>query len=210
MSSILDSISKTSLLTAAMRAVETNRTLEQGRLFSDPYAEILAGDEGKNILEKAIKASGDQPAIAIRTRFVDDKMSAAIKNGCRQIVILASGMDTRAYRLNFSQDICIFELDREEVLNYKSEKLLSLKPKSVEPHSHLISIPVDLKTDWTSSLVKAGFKKSEKTFWLVEGLLMYLHEEDVITLFNRINSLVSKDDRLVFDILSQSLLKARL
>ena len=125
----MDAIAKTSLLTAAMRAVETKRSDEQGRLFSDPYAELLAGEEGTDLLKRAIAASGDQPAIAVRTYFIDQKIKEALQKGVRQIVMLAAGMDTRAYRFSFPQGTCLFELDRPEVLSYKQEKLKDVKPQ---------------------------------------------------------------------------------
>ena len=199
----MDGIARTSLLTAAMRAAETNRSQSEGRLFSDPYAELLAGDEGRTLREKAIAESGDQPAIAIRTYFMDQKITEALKQGAKQIVILAAGMDTRAYRLSFPKDTQVFELDRKEVLEYKKEKLNKTQPQCI-----LKSLAVDLRNDWQDKLVSAGFKKNTQTLWLVEGLLMYLEESQVSTLLERINSLASVKDIMLFDILSRTLLDA--
>jgi methyltransferase (TIGR00027 family) len=200
----MDSIAKTSLLTAAMRAVETNRTEAEGRLFQDPYAELLAGAEGFSILKQAIAAAGDQPAIAIRTAFMDKQISdAVLARGVRQVVMLAAGMDTRAYRMKFPSDLKIFELDRKEVLEYKSLKLSHVKP--VCQH---VQLAVDLRHDWTSLLVKSGFQRGEKTLWLVEGLMMYLEEADVLNLIAKINSLSISGDEILFDILSRTLLEA--
>jgi methyltransferase (TIGR00027 family) len=198
----MDSIAKTSLLTAAMRAVETNRSESEGRLFTDPYAELLAGDEGKTLLVKAIAAAGEQPAIAIRTYFMDQKIINAAKGGVRQIVMLAAGMDTRAYRLTLPKGTRIFEFDRQEVLDYKKEKL-----KNVQPLCEVSSIAVDLRNDWQDKLIHAGFKKKEQTLWLVEGLLMYLEESQVNALIERINTLASTSDIMLFDILSRTLLE---
>jgi methyltransferase (TIGR00027 family) len=199
----MDSIAKTSLLTAAMRAVESQRTDQQGRLFSDPYADLLAGSEGYNLLQKAIAASGNQPSIAIRTFFIDQKISQALQGGVRQIVMLASGMDTRAYRFSFPKGVRIFELDRAEVLDYKQTKLYNVQPQC-ERHA----IPVDLRKDWQGKLIHAGFKQGEQTLWLVEGLLMYLDGQQVELLLNRINDLARANDILLFDVLSQSLIEA--
>lgn len=199
----MDSIAKTSLLTAAMRAVETNRSDSEGRLFSDPYAELLAGDEGRDILQKAIAASGEQPAIAIRTAYMDRKFTQALHQGARQVVMLASGMDTRAYRLEFPEGTRLYELDRKEVLDYKQGKLVNTKAQCQRT-----AIPVDLATDWTPLLLQAGFRKGIRTLWMVEGLLMYLDESQVMALFAKINSLSSFGDFMLFDILSQTLLKA--
>lgn len=199
----MDSIAKTSLLTAAMRAVESKRLESEGRMFSDPYAELLAGQEGVDLLQRAIAAAGEQPAIAIRTAFMDQKIQEAIQCGVRQIVMLAAGMDTRAYRLAFPPGCQIFELDRPEVLDYKKQKLSQVKPLCAR-----VALPLDLRLDWSEKLLQAGFKKGVPTLWLVEGLLMYLSESDALTLLQRINNLSQAKDYLLFDILSQTLLQA--
>lgn len=196
-------VARTSLLVAAMRAVETKRSDSEGRLFSDPFAEILAGPEGLNILESAIKEVGPQPAIAIRTAFIDEKIMNALNSGIRQIVILAAGMDSRPFRLNFPNATKVFELDQPEVLKYKHEKLLQEKPKCDRK-----TIALDLRDEWQKKLIEVGFNKAEKTLWLVEGLIMYLDENQVTTLFTRINTLAAPDDILLCDIFNRYLLES--
>ncbi|XGC81997.1 class I SAM-dependent methyltransferase [Bdellovibrio bacteriovorus] len=199
----MDGIGKTSLLVAAMRAAESKRPDTEGRLFTDPFAEKLAGPEGFALLNKAIEISGDQPAIAIRTRFIDDRIKEALNNGYRQIVMLAAGMDARAFRLDFPAGTTLFEVDRKEVLDYKKEKLAEAKPRC-ERHT----IASDLRQEWKNMLLNAGFKPKEKTIWMTEGLLMYLDEADVHTVIEKITQLAAKDDILLFDILSRTLLEA--
>lgn len=199
----MNGVALTSLLVAAMRAAETKRSDSEGRLFSDPFAETLAGDEGFTLMKRAIDAVGDQPAIAVRTAFIDEKFKNALNDGVRQIVIVAAGMDSRSYRLNFPEGTKVFELDQPEVLKYKSEKLINVKPNCLRK-----AIEVDLREEWQSKLLEAGFNLSEKTLWSVEGLLMYLDEEQVITLFERINTLASTNDILLFDIFTRNLLDA--
>ena len=199
----MNGVAMTSLLVAAMRAAETKRNDNEGRLFSDPFAETLAGDLGFKIMQKAIDEVGDQPAIAIRTAFIDEKFNNALKDGVRQIVILAAGMDSRSFRLNFPAGAKVYELDQSEVLKYKNEKLENQTPKCQR-----VAIEVDLREEWQDKLIKAGFKLNERTLWCVEGLLMYLTEEQVITLFERINKLSSANDILLFDIFTRSMLEA--
>jgi methyltransferase (TIGR00027 family) len=199
----MDPIAKTSLLTAAMRAVESKRRESEGRLFSDPYAELLAGPEGAELLQRAIAESGEQPAIAVRTSYMDKKIEHFVAEGICQIVILAAGMDTRSYRLNIPNGVVIFELDRKEVLDYKQDKLKNTKPKCERR-----TLSLDLRDEWQEQLVQIGFKVNYRTLWLVEGLLMYLDESQVKTLFSRINSLASKKDVMLFDILTKTLLDA--
>jgi methyltransferase (TIGR00027 family) len=197
----MDSVAKTSLLTAAMRAVESNRSYTEGRLFTDPYAELLAGEEGKELLRKAVTASGDNPAIAVRTFFIDSRINLAFDSGVRQFVFLAAGMDTRVYRMSFPADARVFELDKKKVLDYKRQKL-----SGVETKCELIALPLDLREDWPKQLQRAGWDKTQKTLWLAEGLTMYLHEMQVMQLLERINTLAQSGDIFLFDILNKFLL----
>jgi methyltransferase (TIGR00027 family) len=198
-----DAVAKTSLLTAAMRAVETNRSDNEGRLFTDPFAEILAGNEGFSILEQVIAEVGEQPSIPLRTRYFDERIKQACAQGIRQFVILAAGMDTRAYRLPFPDGTRIFELDRPEVLSYKQEKL-----GEALPHCVRHTVGVDLREEWQSKLIEAGMNTTERTLWLVEGLLLYLEEAAVLTLFEKLDSLLVPNSILLFDVLGRSLLDA--
>lgn len=199
----MDSIAKTSLLTAAMRALETQRSEAEGRLFSDPYADLLAGDEGKLLLQRAIAVSGEQPAVPIRTAFMDQRINHFICEGVHQVVILAAGMDTRSFRLNLPKETVIFELDRQEVFAYKIEKLRDVRPNCIRK-----ILPVDLREEWHEQLKQSGFKRNERTLWLVEGLLMYLEETQVRALFSRLSMLSSPNDVMLLDILSKTLLQA--
>lgn len=199
----LDGVAKTALLIAAMRATETKRSDQEGRLFNDPFAEKLAGKEGFSILENAITEVGDQPAIPIRTRFYDDRIIRAIAEGIHQIVILAAGMDARAYRMPFTNDIQVFELDRQEVLDYKQSIL-----GNTQHHCQRFPVAVDFNGEWQNQLLQAGLNTSKPTLWLMEGLLMYLNETTVTALFKKINALSPIKSILIFDVIGSTLLKA--
>ena len=196
-----DAVAKTSLLIAAIRAVETNRSEKEGRLFTDPFAEVLAGSEGFSILEQVLAEAGEQHGIVLRTRYFDDRIMHGLAQGIRQIVILAAGMDTRAYRLSFPDGTRVFELDRPEVLSYKQEKL-----GNTLLHCKRHAVGVDLREEWQSKLIQAGMNTTERTLWLVEGLLIYLEEAAVVTLFEKIDSLSVPNSILLFDVLGRSLL----
>lgn len=200
---IFDAVAKTSLLTAAIRAEETNRSENEGRLFTDPFAEALAGSEGFSILEQVSAELGEQPGIVLRTRYFDDQVMQGLAQGIRQIVLLAAGMDTRAYRLSFPDGTQVFELDRPEVLSYKQEKLGDALSQCIRH-----TVGVDLREEWQSKLVQAGMNPSERTLWLVEGLLVYLDEASVLTLFEKVDSLSVSNSILLFDVLGRSLLDA--
>jgi methyltransferase (TIGR00027 family) len=199
----LDPIAKTSLLTAAIRAVESNRSENERRLFTDPLAAALAGHEGFSILEQVLAEIGEQASVPLRTRYFDERINHASAGGIRQIVILAAGMDSRAYRLPFPDGTRVFELDKPEVLSLKQERL-----GEALPHCVRYTVAVDLQDEWQAALLQGGMDPSESILWLVEGLLLYLVEADVLTLFERIDRLSNANSILLFDVLGRSLLDA--
>ena len=200
----INPIGKTSLLVAAMRALESKRSVEQGRLFSDPFAEDLAGAEGFELFHEAVKIAGDQPAVPIRTKYFDDRLQVALNSGIRQIVVLAAGMDARAFRLSFPSETKLFEIDRTEVLDYKNKKL-----EHFSPHCLRLCLAADLiHDDWGNDLLLKGFHPENKTLWIVEGLSMYLEEQDFIKVFKKISSLSSSNSIFLCDILNRHLLQS--
>ncbi|MEX2984491.1 class I SAM-dependent methyltransferase [Streptomyces sp. C36] len=194
----LDPVAKTALLTAAMRARESARA---DALFHDPLAAKLAGPSAMALLETV----GDVAAIPVRTRFFDEAIGGAVGHGGpRQLVIVAAGMDTRAYRLGLPDDVTVYELDRPELLDRK-EQLAA----GVAPACRRVAVGVDLAAaGWEEALAGAGFRADLPTCWLVEGLTQYLREPDVHTLFERISALSAPGSHLLTDFVSARLLAA--
>ncbi|MGK5548155.1 class I SAM-dependent methyltransferase [Streptomyces sp. URMC 127] len=190
----LDAVAGTARLTAAVRARETERA---DRLFGDPYAAALAGDPGRESLAE----HGDVPVIPVRTRWYDDAVAGVAQAGVRQFVLLAAGMDTRAYRLPLPADTVVYELDRPELLTLKG-RLLS----GAEPRCARVPVGVDLAADWTGALRAAGFQPERPACWLVEGLVQYLHEPSVQSLFDRVTGLSAPGSHVLTDIVGRSLL----
>src|SRR5579859_5914804 len=96
---VFDPLAKTALWTASMRARETDR---EDRLFADPLAALLAGDEGPQIMrrfEGNVQKGVEDPVLAVRTKFLDDEIAAFAAAGVHQFAFVAAGMDTRAFRL---------------------------------------------------------------------------------------------------------------
>ena len=183
--SISDSVGATALMVAAVRAAESNRAVP---LINDPYARMLVADEGGGVFSSILDGSltdrlaAKDPAAAailsymedyqaVRTHFFDTFFTEAAAAGIRQFVILASGLDTRAYRLNWPQDAVVYEVDLPTVLEYKASELAS---HGVYPRATVREVGVDLRDDWPTVLKQQGFDLSEPTAWLAEGLLMYL------------------------------------
>jgi methyltransferase (TIGR00027 family) len=192
-------IAKTALLVAAIRSNESKRA---DRLFEDPFAEALAGEEGFATLAAYRAAAGPGvPIIEVRTLHLDEGLAHASRGGIRQVVLLAAGLDARAYRLDWPAGTRVFELDQPEVLAYKASVL-----SSASPRCERIAIPVDLRTDWTLALIVAGFDRGARTAWLIEGLLQYLTAENVGVLMDRVDALSATGSVAHFDLAGRVLL----
>jgi methyltransferase (TIGR00027 family) len=183
-----------------MRAIETERP--EGRLCEDPYARALAGAEGLATLAQSEAELGvGPPVIPVRTRFCDDRMRAALDDGIDQIVILAAGMDSRAFRMAMRPEVQVFEVDRPEIFAHKEPRLDGARPRGVRT-----IVPIDLADEWPRALVERGMAPSKRTFWLVEGLLVYLEAPAVDALFTRLDGLSAAGSRAVFDASSTAIL----
>src|SRR6201996_2281092 len=100
---------------------------------------------------------GMQPmtnVLAVRTRLIDHFVAAAAAAGARQVVILASGLDARGYRLSWPSDMTVFEIDQPQVIEFKATTLAAL---GAEPTVDLRAGPIDLRDDWPGALAQAGF-----------------------------------------------------
>ncbi|WP_163748531.1 SAM-dependent methyltransferase [Mycolicibacterium helvum] len=201
MGSRRDAVADTALLVAAIRARESAR---EDRLFTDPFADKLAGETGHRILEAALATSGERTTmqIVVRTRFWDDALQHAASS-CRQVVLVAAGMDARAYRLNWPAGTGVFELDQPAVIAAKNALLADTTPSCTR-----VPIGVDLADDWPAVLRAAGFDATAPSVWLTEGLLQYLDEEAVHRLFERIDALAAPESVLCYDVVGKSLLEA--
>jgi methyltransferase (TIGR00027 family) len=193
----LSGVSKTALGVARVRAQESSRP---DRLFSDPYAAaFLEAFSGAFPREPAAAGSPGSLGSAlafhavIRTRFFDDYLLDACASGCRQVVLLAAGLDTRAYRLAWPGGVRLFELDLPEVLTFKDSVLAE---KGVVPRCARIPVPADVRGQWSAKLITNGFEASEPTAWLVEGLLIYLTAEEAAHVLTAAGELSAPGSRL--------------
>lgn len=168
------SVGATALAVAAARATEG---LRSAPLFDDPIAAAFvaaAGWPGWLPVDPADRASPLGDYIAVRTRFFDDYLLAAAATGCRQVVILAAGLDARAFRLPWPADMQVYEIDRAEVLAFKETVLNS---RGDDPKCTRRVVTADLALNWVAALKRAGFRPEQPTAWLAEGILMYLEAE---------------------------------
>lgn len=205
-----DAISYTAKIVAAKRAIEQT---QPAPLFNDPYAALLAGDEVENLLSKWQDVAYRQGRpladvivkrtryIAVRTRFFDDFLQAAFdktnKTGIIQVVILGSGLDTRAFRFEWPTVTQVYEVDHWEVLNYKRDVLQGHTPSC--QHYLIPGDLADLQAEWANSLVKQGFQADAPTIWLVEGVIMYLPELSAHALLKTLSMLSAPGSVLGID-----------
>lgn len=204
---IATSVGTTAVMVAAARAAESR---QDDALINDPYADVLVEGAGAGpwsamlddeIVEKAAAIDPEIAAIfrhmrnyqAVRTHFFDEHFTAAAEAGIRQIVILASGLDSRAYRLAWPAGTTVFEIDQPKVLEYKATKLAD---NGVRPAATLRQVPIDLRNGWPKALHKKGFDAGKPTAWLAEGLLMYLPADAQDRLFALITELSAPGSRI--------------
>ena len=185
-------------MVAAARAMATR---DPRGLINDPFAEPLVRAVGIDFFVRML--DGEMPpelissadrerlqamvdGMAVRTKFFDDYLDASAARGVRQVVILASGLDSRAYRLHWPSGTVVYEVDQPDVIAFKAGVLSGL---GSEPAAVVRTVGIDLRDDWPKALQQAGFDPSLGTAWLVEGLLIYLPPEAQDRLFDTISGL---------------------
>eukprot|EP00927_Polykrikos_kofoidii_P012950 TRINITY_DN15642_c0_g1_i3.p1 TRINITY_DN15642_c0_g1~~TRINITY_DN15642_c0_g1_i3.p1 ORF type:complete len:499 (-),score=100.36 TRINITY_DN15642_c0_g1_i3:118-1614(-) len=146
------------------------------------FADAIPGDEG-----------GAANGMAARTMWYDDKWMQALDQGCKQFVILAAGLDARAWRMpRHDASVKVFELDMPTCFVHKNNQLASLSEEQTKVVCTRIPIEVDLSNpSWTEYLVASGFNPADPSFFLAEGLLMYLPPEAVSVFFEKVSSVAS-------------------
>jgi methyltransferase (TIGR00027 family) len=199
---LASSVGATATGVAASRALATKQPIP---LIRDPYADALVKAVGLEHCNKIADGEldyGDDPLfnlqqmceqIAVRTRFFDDFFIGAAAAGIQQAVILASGLDTRAYRLPWPREAVVFEIDQPQVIEFKSGLLESL---GAHPAAHRRAVPIDLRDDWPEALRDNGFDPTKPTAWIAEGLLIYLPPDAQDRLFDNITALSAPGSRL--------------
>jgi len=178
---------------AAVRAAESSRG---DQLFDDPWAAVLAGNEGKAWL--AGRPAGSTITMTLRTRYFDDfLLRVSDEDGLKQIVLMAAGLDARAFRLSWAEGTRLFELDQGAVLDYKERILGSMSARSTCDRR---AIRADLTKPWREALVANGFDLHEPSCWLLEGFLFYLPAEIITQIIDQVTVLAAPGSWMGFDI----------
>jgi methyltransferase (TIGR00027 family) len=204
---ITESVGTTALGVAAARAAETD---SENPLIRDPFARLFLDAAGPGMWsmfarptvsaeladvdpDLSARMKNRVDFMAARTAFFDEFFISAADAGIRQVVILASGLDSRAWRLPWPDDTTVYELDQPKVLQFKSATLQS---HGARPMSTQVDVPIDLRLDWPKALQRAGFDPSAPTAWSAEGLLRFLPARAQDLLFERIDALSVRRSRL--------------
>jgi methyltransferase (TIGR00027 family) len=201
-------VSLTAQWTAAIRALESER--KEGALFYDGLAQSLAQPDGFALLQR-YRGAGVQEFVAIRTRYFDDACAAALAEqpNIRQVVVVAAGMDTRSFRLDWPRGTKIYELDHGALLIEKAKRL---EVERATPRAIRIAVAVDLALNWPLPLIDAGFDAHSPALWLIEGLLLllffFLTEPQVRRLLAAVRAFSAPFSRVVTDMTSMSLLRS--
>lgn len=200
---ITTGVGSTALFVAAARALEARKPAP---LAVDPYAEVFcraAGGPWQELMDGGMPdhplRSGDFGTHFVtfqgaRTRYFDAYFAAAADAGVRQIVMLAAGLDSRAYRLGWPAGTTVFELDQPRVLEFKRQTLSGESPRAERRE-----VPVDLREDWPAALRSSGFRPEQPSAWIAEGLLIYLPGAAQEQLFTGIDAMAAPGSHLAVE-----------
>jgi len=202
---IVSGVGVTALGAAAMRAMEGHHAEP---LVHDPYAAaFVAAAAGQ--LPRPMPVTPEEAAadpgfpwpgmahyVAVRSRFFDDFLATAAGAGLRQAVIVAAGLDTRAFRLDWTPGATVYEIDAPMVLAFKDSVLAG---QGATARCDRRTVAADLRADWPAALRKAGFDPAAPTAWLAEGLLLYLTDEAMDVLLDHIHELSARGSRITAD-----------
>ena len=195
---ITEGVGATALGVAWSRAQEAT---SECPLFTDPYAQLFvdaAVERGWQLppaymAERIRSISG---YAASRTKWFDEFFLAAGAHGIEQAVILAAGLDARAWRLPWVSGSVVYEIDQPKVLAFKAQ---TLSAHDAHTDARYVQVPVDLRQDWPKALREAGFDPTEPVAWMAEGLLPYLPAEGQDLLFERIHQLSVNGSRIAVE-----------
>jgi methyltransferase (TIGR00027 family) len=212
---IATSVGATAVMVALARAAET---ASANPLIRDQFAEPLVSTPALEGVREQVAAwwapepddgsEDEDPELtvdsqhmvdyqAVRTHFFDAYFAEAVADGIRQVVILAAGLDSRAYRLDWPDRTVVYEIDLPKVLEYKADTLGS---HGASPIADRRPVPVDLRHDWPQALRDAGFDATRPTAWLAEGLLPFLPGAAQEAMFASVDRLSGSGSRVAVEI----------
>jgi methyltransferase (TIGR00027 family) len=202
---ITTSVGSTALFVAAARALEAQKPDPLSvdpfaetfcRAVGGPWAAVLDGEAPEHPLKSKEFGQHFVTFQAARTRYFDAYFRRAAQAGVRQIVLLAAGLDSRAYRLDWAPGTTIYELDQSQVLDFKRDAVAA---HGAIAKAERREIAIDLRDDWPKALRDSGFRPDQPSAWIAEGLLIYLPANSQEQLFAGINALASSGSHLAVE-----------
>jgi len=206
---LASSVGATATMVAAARAMASTAA---NPLINDPFAEPLVRAVGVDFFTRLVTGElrpedldSDSESVgmqrmtdnmAVRTKFFDEFFLGATDAGIRQAVILASGLDSRAYRLEWPAGTTVYEIDQPEVIEFKTRTLGEL---GASPTADRRTVAMDLRYDWPSALIEEGFDPRQPTAWSAEGLLGYLPPDAQDRLLDTITELSAPGSRVAVE-----------
>jgi methyltransferase (TIGR00027 family) len=206
---LASSVGATATMVAAARAMASTA---EDALINDPFAEPLVRAVGVDFFTRLVTGElrpedldSDSESVgmqrmtdnmAVRTKFFDEFFLSATEGGIRQAVILASGLDSRAYRLAWPAGTTVYEIDQPDVIEFKTKTLADL---GAEPTAERRTVAMDLRYDWPSALIEEGFDPNQPTAWSAEGLLGYLPPDAQDRLLDTITELSAPGSRVAVE-----------
>ena len=178
-------------------------------MIDDPFAEPLVRAVGVDFFTRLATGELDPTVVdgggewgmaqmvammAARTKLIDDFFTDAAAGGIRQAVILAAGLDARAYRLEWPTGTTVYEVDQPDVIEFKTRTMADI---GATPTAARQPVAIDLRQDWPAALRRAGFDAGQPTAWSAEGLLAFLPPEAQDRLLDNITGLSTSGSRLV-------------
>jgi methyltransferase (TIGR00027 family) len=202
---LASSVGATATMVAAARARATE---DPDPIINDPFAASLVRAVGIDFFTRVVDGDIDPAdagesgntelqtetdSLAVRTRFFDEFFINATAAGIGQAVILAAGLDARAYRLAWPPGTVVYEVDQPQVVAFKTETMAGL---GAQPTAERRTVSIDLRDDWPAALRDSGFDDTKPSAWSAEGLLMYLPPDAQDRLFDHITALSAPGSRL--------------
>jgi methyltransferase (TIGR00027 family) len=202
---LASSVGATATMVAAARAVATE---DANPIINDPFAAPLVRAVGIDFFTRVVdgqvtpadvgetgnaELQTETDSLAVRTRFFDEFFLNAVAAGIGQAVILAAGLDARAYRLAWPPGTVVYEIDQPKVVEFKTATMARL---GAEPTTERRTVSIDLREDWPTALRESGFDDTKPSAWSAEGLLMYLPPEAQDRLFDHITALSAPGSQL--------------
>jgi methyltransferase (TIGR00027 family) len=202
---LASSVGATATMVAAARALASKDT---NPIINDPFAAPLVRAVGIDFFTRVVdgeieptdigetgngELQTETDSLAVRTRFFDEFFTDATAAGINQAVILAAGLDARAYRLAWPPGSVVYEVDQPKVVAFKTETMAGL---GATPTAERRTVSIDLREDWPAALRNSGFDDTKPAAWSAEGLLMYLPPEAQDRLFDHITALSAPGSQL--------------